>query len=180
MTTPIRKHDGRRAPIRQEAIRDAIKRLGTFTPATLAAELDCTARTIQNHLPWFIDRGIVERPARGVYAYVPVGTGIDAAAALDLARRQALADDEARRLRLMAERLSTPRRARRGARRATRREVRDLLAQVEAAGGTVRDAKHGYLVEGPNGIAGVPGTASDHRSMKNTIAQVRRDAGLDV
>lgn len=61
----------------------------------------------------------------------------------------------------------------------TGRETRKLLKQCEAAGCVVERTRRHYRVVTPSGQAViVAGTPSDPRSLKNTIADLRR-AGVD-
>lgn len=53
--------------------------------------------------------------------------------------------------------------------------VRELLRAVEARGWTVTRTRRHYRLTYPNGgLVGVPATPSDHRSLKNCAALVRR------
>lgn len=65
-------------------------------------------------------------------------------------------------------------------RRAGRREVRELLDAAERQGATIREQKHGYAIElDGEVIDSIPKTASDHRSLKNVRASLRR-GGIDA
>jgi len=63
-----------------------------------------------------------------------------------------------------------------------KKELKVLLAKVKAQGGRVEPTKGGHIqVKCPNpatcngtGIVTLAGTASDHRSLKNGTAQLRR------
>lgn len=59
-----------------------------------------------------------------------------------------------------------------------RKEIRELLGQIEAAGGTVKPScnKPGHFKVYLDGrfIGGISGTPSDYRSTKNEIARLRR------
>jgi len=63
-----------------------------------------------------------------------------------------------------------------------KKELKVLLAKVEAQGGRVEPTRGGHIkVLCPNpsqcngsGIVTLAGTASDHRSVRNGIAQLRR------
>lgn len=60
---------------------------------------------------------------------------------------------------------------------ATAKDIRKLLKSLEAQGWRVERTKKGhYVAYAPDGVGRVtiPGTPSDHRSMKNTLADLRR------
>ncbi|AYP70068.1 HicA-like toxin [Mycobacterium phage CRB2] len=67
--------------------------------------------------------------------------------------------------------------------RAARKETRELLAHIEAAGGEVRphQGRPGHFKVYVDGvyIGGIAGTPSDRRAMANDIARLRR-AGLKI
>ncbi|WNA13635.1 HicA-like toxin [Mycobacterium phage Phayeta] len=61
------------------------------------------------------------------------------------------------------------------------KETQDLIRLAEQAGATVEKSKNGHFkvyVEGRM-VSVIAGTASDWRSIKNTLAALRR-AGLDI
>lgn len=60
------------------------------------------------------------------------------------------------------------------------KETDRLIRQAQRAGATLKKAKHGTKVM-LNGkvVAAVPGTPSDHRSTKNTAADLKR-VGLNA
>ncbi len=75
--------------------------------------------------------------------------------------------------------------ARRGALgcRGGRKEVRELLAAIEAAGGTIEPhrSRTGHFKVYLDGqyIGGIAGTGSDHRTRANEVARLRR-GGLNI
>ncbi|UJE15726.1 HicA-like toxin [Gordonia phage Ligma] len=63
-----------------------------------------------------------------------------------------------------------------------KREVKDLVTRVEVAGGEVRRSKrNSHLKVYLDGrlIGVIPSTPSDHRALKNSISQLRRN-GLAI
>lgn len=64
--------------------------------------------------------------------------------------------------------------------RGVRTDVRDLLRSAEKAGAHIERRRRHYAVHhGGRIIATVPSTPSDHRSLKNARATIRR-AGLSI
>ncbi|KFK87811.1 hypothetical protein IX27_18115 [Streptomyces sp. JS01] len=61
------------------------------------------------------------------------------------------------------------------------KEVRDLIKKVEAQGFEVTRTKKGHWMVKKNGVGvtTIPGTASDHRSLKNVKAQLKRAGYID-
>lgn len=153
-----------------ERVRDEAIKLGTFTFAELGERLpEVSEATLRRWLRQLVDGGVFECERVGVtnvYAYLeptpePVSNGASKTNATRRSGDRAVA--------------GTGR-----ARRASRREVRDVIRSVEEQGATVKPVKHGFLI-GRDGevITSVPGTASDHRSLKNATAALRR-GGLDA
>lgn len=65
--------------------------------------------------------------------------------------------------------------------RAARKEVRRLIAQIEAAGGSVVRARSGHWKVYVNDrlVTSIPNTPSDWRGLMNTRALLRR-AGIEI
>lgn len=65
--------------------------------------------------------------------------------------------------------------------RPARKEVRHLIAEIEAAGGSVRRSKSGHWKVYLNGhlVTSIPNTPSDWRGLLNSRALIRR-AGIDI
>lgn len=62
------------------------------------------------------------------------------------------------------------------------KEIRKLLKSLEAQGWRVEQLKSGhYRAYAPDGvgIVHIPGTPSDHRSIRNTLAQLRQHGYKD-
>jgi hypothetical protein len=151
-----------------ERVRDEAIKLGTFTLADLGERLpELAEATLRRWVRRLVDDGSFEVERVGVtnvYAYVEPQTPELPAATNGHGtrrRRQAVA--------------GTGRSGRAG-----RSEVRDLIKSVEDQGATVKPVKHGYLIERDGKvITAVPKTASDHRSLKNVRADIKR-RGLDA
>jgi hypothetical protein len=157
------------------AVRDAARRLGTFTVDDLAGEFpDVSRMTLYRWLKVWVERGALERERVGK-AYVFAVLRPDDLSAPTTAPRSAPKPWEA------------PERVARGAPvakpfsiRVGRRESRDLLAlAVEAGGELVKEQAHGYLIEYEGKRWSIPKTASDHRSLANARAKLRA-MGLDL
>lgn len=56
------------------------------------------------------------------------------------------------------------------------KDIRKLCKELRAQGFEVRTTRRGHLLVRRDGVvvAGIAGTPSDHRSVKNSIAQLRR------
>lgn len=61
------------------------------------------------------------------------------------------------------------------------KDYRPLVKAAKKAGWILRPKKRHLLLESPDGatLVGFPGTPSDHRSLLNTRAELRR-AGVDI
>lgn len=59
--------------------------------------------------------------------------------------------------------------------------MRDLIKKVEAQGFEVTRTKKGHWMVKKNGagVTTIPGTASDHRGLKNVKAQLKRAGYID-
>ena len=57
-----------------------------------------------------------------------------------------------------------------------KKEIRQLIRQLNQQGFDVRTTRRGHYLVSRNGrvVAGIPGTPSDWRSMKNTRSELRR------
>lgn len=154
-----------------EVVRDHAVRLGTFTIAEIWAELpELSMAALRRWLAKLVEDGVlsVERVGTSnLYAYEdapntapthrPRGE-IDIVPAV--ARRSVVEGS--------------------GARRIARREVRELVEAAQAQGADIQLRKHGYaVVFNGETVTSVPRTPSDHRSLKNVRAKLRR-AGIDA
>lgn len=61
------------------------------------------------------------------------------------------------------------------------KEARELVAAVRRAGGTAEQTERGHFrVTGPLGVALVGSHLSNARSLANSVAAIRREAGLNI
>jgi hypothetical protein len=146
-----------------ERVRDVAVELGTFRLADVRERLpDLSTATLHRWLLRLVADGVltVERVGKAhVYSYAPLPAG-----------RPETSPGAAPRARPGR---AVPGTGRRG--QSPRREVRDLLAEQRAKGRDIVEQKHGYaVVEDGQVIAAVPRTASDHRSLKNVEADLKR------
>lgn len=144
-----------------ERVRDVAVELGTFRLADVRERLpDLSDATLRRWLLRLVSDGVltVERVGKAdVYSYAPLPAGRPDASPAPRPRAGR----------------PVPGTGRRG--QPPRREVRDLLAEQRAKGRDVVEQKHGYaVVEDGQVIAAVPRTASDHRSLKNVAADLKR------
>jgi hypothetical protein len=155
-----------------ERVRDEAIKLGTFTLAELGERLpELADATLRRWLKQLVDDGSFECERVGVtnvYAYLePASEPLCNAEGTERAEKRSRRKDGAV--------AGTG-----GSRRAARREVRDVIRSVERQGATVKPVKHGYLIERDGEVVtAVPKTASDHRSLKNVRADIKR-GGLDA
>lgn len=170
-------------PVSYDAIRAVAQRLGRFTQADLAAHLGITPQYAGRRLGDLILDGLVKTPddpearvirgttgrPRHVYEYVrPVNSPGSPRAK----RETPEAEVVARMPRSRGDVVSGKRT------RGHRRETERLMREVEAAGATLKKAKHGHkVIKDGRVVASIPTTPSDHRSTKNTRADLKR-AGL--
>jgi hypothetical protein len=156
--------------VKLEVVRDAMVELGRFTAPELAVHLGVTPPTIRPAIEWAIERGIVVeadlqrtgrrgRPAR-VFVHAPLPPG---------PRSKPRSPD----VMAIARSGSGPSgRKQRG----ISKEVAAVLAEARAAGATIRPGAHPKIVM-PNGERIIAaGTPSDHRTVRNLRAQIRRAA----
>lgn len=153
-----------------ERVRDAAIKLGTFTLAELAEELpELATATLRRWLAQLVEDGTLERERVGnahVYAYVPPETPEMASY-----RRQREASHYSGGSAVAGSGKG---------RKIARSEVRKLLRTVERQGATIRQAKHGFLIQHDGEvITSVAKTTSDRRSMRNATGTIKR-AGLDA
>jgi FaeA-like protein len=150
-----------------EHVRDVAIRLGTFTRAEIVAEIPEVAdTTVYRWLSRLVEDGIlsVERVGvTNVYAYErPETPDVMAVAEVKAPRQHSGAR-------------AVPGT---GKSKASRREVADIIRVAKAGGAEIRPAKHGYLVSVDGEVVGsVPRTPSDHRSLRNAKASLRRNGG---
>jgi hypothetical protein len=176
--------DQREAEVEAEARYDeprvAARKLGSFTAAELAEGLGRPVESVRKDIQKMLDNGVIEETKRQkwvqrrgvsggrlakIYAYRKVNeivTSRPKQPALDLggvapAPRRNGIGPSGRKMKI------------------TDPEVRKLVREVEAAGGIVEpQAKH-YVAILPNGErVAIPTTPSDHRSLPNTRATLRR------
>lgn len=151
-------------------VRDAAVKLGTFDFVDMQTALpDVSEATLRKWLGHFEDKGIFESERVGqrkVYAYVePEG---------DNAARERKATPEA----IAASDKTARGVAVQGTGRGmgnTRKDVADLLEAVTRAGGQIEKGGSHWKVRKDGKVIGtVPSTPSDHRSLLNTRAELKR------
>jgi DNA-binding transcriptional ArsR family regulator len=155
-----------------EVVRDTAVRLGTFTFAEIWAELpDLAEPSLRRWLNRLVDDGVlsVERVGTSnLYAYEDAPN----TSPTHKPRGEIIPTVVPRSRGSVVEG--------NGARRIARREVRELVEAAQAQGADIRLQKHGYaIVVNGETITSVPRTPSDHRSLKNVRAELKR-AGLNA
>lgn len=147
-----------------EHVRDVAIELGTFTMAEIAARIpEVSEVTVRRWVARLVEDGIFtcERVGKAnLYAY----------------ERDAPARAPARTREPEPERGGRDRAvAGTGRSKSKRRDVDEILRVAKAAGAEIKAQKHGYAVVVDGAIVtSIPRTPSDHRSLKNARASLRR------
>jgi DNA-binding transcriptional ArsR family regulator len=152
----------------EELVRDVARELGTFTVQDVLDAADISHATAARWLRAWVDAGALEVERVGqanVYAYVRPLPPLNAPTMRPRSEPKP-----------WAPRVGGPVAGAGASARLSRREVRDLVRAAEAQGATMRETKHGYLLTRDGDVVGhVPKTASDHRSLDNSRAELRRN-----
>lgn len=149
----------------------AAQDLGTFTTADITDALGLAYITVSKWCKHYVDQGVFARRRDGkrhVYEFLLPERRV--------VNREKRTPPEVE----LIERRERTREVRQGRRYRVRPEVRDLIHDIRAAGGTlVPGGSHPKVVFQGRVLDTVPLTPSDHRSVPNTRAKLRRE-GLPV
>jgi predicted ArsR family transcriptional regulator len=160
------------------SVRSAAAKLKHFTAAELGQHLGVTRDTANRHIEQMILDGIVRsagvkrgngRPAPQFAFKAPTAVAVARRKEATPEQRVAAAFVTAR------SRGSVVSGGRTRRKRAGRGAVRQLIASAERQGAEIKEQKHGYaVVKDGRTLGSIPKTASDHRSLKNARAELKR------